>query len=358
LTIEIDRFFHRVDEKLIIDVMGLNYYSLVVNDLYFKSYLDEDISAKLKLKTIIDIIKNYIKNKTFPVIVLDGRGNARYSAGLCRNIAITLGYCSDKIIIMSSISPEIELNRKIENDFITIVDYSGTCNWQNFYDDLQKLNVDWENLSIDNIALTLGNRPSEYRADYIKSLLDISQSNLRVSFGTRENMTQKEFHHFKKIMEPYDFPMYIDGPVSRSPLDQHKPPGSKILSNVLQIVQESFEHQEKGIFLTEKTFKCFAWHQLPIFVATSGHVKKVRELGFDVFDDVIDHSYDEQTNSFHYKLKVLSTFKKFLTNYPTLNDCINLRNRLWPRISQNNSLLKELVRKHKSYDIISENLTQ
>lgn len=44
--------------------------------------------------------------------------------------------------------------------------------------------------------------------------------------------------------------------------------------------------------LTEKTFKSILLGQLPIWLAPMGTVKCVRELGFDVFDDVIDHSYD------------------------------------------------------------------
>lgn len=50
------------------------------------------------------------------------------------------------------------------------------------------------------------------------------------------------------------------------------------------------------LFITEKTIKAFAYHQIPIFLATMNHVKKLRELGFDVFDDIVDHSYDLEPN--------------------------------------------------------------
>lgn len=43
---------------------------------------------------------------------------------------------------------------------------------------------------------------------------------------------------------------------------------------------------------TEKTFKSIFLAQFPIWLAPSGSVKCYRELGFDAFDDVIDHSYD------------------------------------------------------------------
>ena len=42
----------------------------------------------------------------------------------------------------------------------------------------------------------------------------------------------------------------------------------------------------------------FNFLQLPLFVATKHHVKKMRELyGFDFFDDIINHSYDEEPDN-------------------------------------------------------------
>jgi hypothetical protein len=45
--------------------------------------------------------------------------------------------------------------------------------------------------------------------------------------------------------------------------------------------------------ITEKTVKAFAMYQLPVFVASKGLVAQIRNLGFDLFDDIIDHSYDD-----------------------------------------------------------------
>lgn len=44
--------------------------------------------------------------------------------------------------------------------------------------------------------------------------------------------------------------------------------------------------------MTEKSFKCFAMHQIPIWLAPYFSVQCYRDLGFDVFDDIVDHSYD------------------------------------------------------------------
>lgn len=45
-------------------------------------------------------------------------------------------------------------------------------------------------------------------------------------------------------------------------------------------------------FYTEKTGKPFFLEQIPLFLAKQGYVSVVRNLGFDLFDDIVDHSYD------------------------------------------------------------------
>lgn len=48
------------------------------------------------------------------------------------------------------------------------------------------------------------------------------------------------------------------------------------------------------MFATEKTAKAFAMHQLPLFVTVPGYVEYLRSIGFDMFDDILDHSYDSE----------------------------------------------------------------
>lgn len=53
------------------------------------------------------------------------------------------------------------------------------------------------------------------------------------------------------------------------------------------------KHQEHGYpGMTEKTFKIWAMAQIPIWLAPYKSVDCYRKLGFDVFDDIVDHSYD------------------------------------------------------------------
>ena len=51
-------------------------------------------------------------------------------------------------------------------------------------------------------------------------------------------------------------------------------------------------------FLTEKSEKCFLLEQVPIWIAPPRQVELARDFGFDVFDDLIDHSYDHEPNPY------------------------------------------------------------
>jgi len=60
---------------------------------------------------------------------------------------------------------------------------------------------------------------------------------------------------------------------------------------LISIVTETI-FAEPIVFPTEKTWKVFDKFHFPVFVSCAGFVSRIRELGFDVFDDYIDHSYD------------------------------------------------------------------
>ena len=50
------------------------------------------------------------------------------------------------------------------------------------------------------------------------------------------------------------------------------------------------------VFVTEKTVKSFIMHQLPLFLTVDGHVQYLKDNGFDLFEDFINHSYDSITD--------------------------------------------------------------
>jgi len=53
----------------------------------------------------------------------------------------------------------------------------------------------------------------------------------------------------------------------------------------------------EDVHITEKSFKPFFFYQIPIFLSSAFHVKNLKETyGFDLFEDVVNHDYDNETN--------------------------------------------------------------
>lgn len=62
-------------------------------------------------------------------------------------------------------------------------------------------------------------------------------------------------------------------------------------NSLIEIVNET-TFFNKAIFLTEKFLNSVYGYNLPIVLSNQGAVEYLRQHGFDMFDDVIDHSYD------------------------------------------------------------------
>jgi hypothetical protein len=53
---------------------------------------------------------------------------------------------------------------------------------------------------------------------------------------------------------------------------------------------------ENSITVDEKFFNTIYGYNFPIIIGSTGTVEHLRHAGFDLFDDVIDHSYDRISN--------------------------------------------------------------
>ena len=66
-------------------------------------------------------------------------------------------------------------------------------------------------------------------------------------------------------------------------------------SCAVNIVTETEYDTTPGI-ISEKTLMAFAAQQIPIVIGHQGIVQHCKELGFDMFDDLVDTSYDVLPN--------------------------------------------------------------
>jgi hypothetical protein len=63
----------------------------------------------------------------------------------------------------------------------------------------------------------------------------------------------------------------------------------------VEIISET-SYTEKAYLLTEKTLNSIYGCNFPILLCGQGSVKFLRDMGLDVFDDIVDHSYDSIEN--------------------------------------------------------------
>ncbi len=178
-------------------------------------------------------------------------------------------------------------------------------------------NIVEKNLDSDKIFLSL-NRNSRVHRTYIISLIlgmniehkgimscmfskltntlddlgwKFNQSNFRLKKVFNKGYTKIHNHAFD-ITDEYDIYYGI-------PNDNH----SNFQNNLIRHYQNTFVEiigetscTESCFLITEKTQNCFYGCSFPIWISSKGTVAHLRSLGLDVFDDVIDHSYDDIEN--------------------------------------------------------------
>ena len=81
----------------------------------------------------------------------------------------------------------------------------------------------------------------------------------------------------------------------------------------VEIVSES-SFTPSCFMLTEKTAHSFHGCNFPIILSGSGAVAHLRELGLDVFDDIVDHSYDLISNPFDRIVTAIESNRRLLTD--------------------------------------------
>lgn len=259
----------------------------------------------------------------------------------------------------------------IESKYAEIHFHPTTCIILNdWYTRLQEENIPWNEIKYTKHFIALARRPSKARVLFVKSLLDAGfyPEDLRASCGSminsipsfhkskpimlsnpkqslNSNLSSKsesnqitqleEKVNYKELFSPYEWPLYIDGKPACNDIMVHSDEPDIFYANAVNVVCESMELDSQPINLSEKTFKAFAWHQIPLWHASPGTVQSVRDLGFDVFDDVFDHSYDSLPYDKRVK-SLVSQMHDFKNKYPTIESLNDLRTEIWPRLVANN----------------------
>jgi len=96
-------------------------------------------------------------------------------------------------------------------------------------------------------------------------------------------------------------------------------------------------------YITEKTIRPIACKRLFVVVGPYGIVKKLKDYRFDMFDDYIDHGYDNIVDSQDRLIAVTDTIKEFC--YRDLSDIKKFYKDNQSRFDENFKILQSLKNK-------------
>jgi hypothetical protein len=109
--------------------------------------------------------------------------------------------------------------------------------------------------------------------------------------------------------------------------------------SAISLITESQGVQESCVF-TEKTIYAVMALTVPIWIGGYGHAEYFKSMGFDIFEDYIDHNYQYQDTL------IERCYDAFELNLPFLNSlkqAHDLRNKLMPRLLANRELMMSNV---------------
>jgi hypothetical protein len=118
-------------------------------------------------------------------------------------------------------------------------------------------------------------------------------------------------------------------------------------SSYVNIVTESC-YDKPEIHITEKSMKPFYFYQLPIFVSSYNHVKMLKDrFGFDLFDDIINHDYDNEPDD---KKRFILVFNEIMRLLKNKNEIIEFYKNNEQRFINNRNIIVEIDNSKRDND--------
>lgn len=198
------------------------------------------------------------------------------------------------------------------------------------------------NLDCDSDFVCLVRRANPGRARLVSAILQAG-FRARVSFGGASPGPLLE-REYGDLFPGRKLPILLDGPLLRESADnrEHDVTSPLIQRCAVNIIAESSSQsgtEWKSWFITEKTLKTFGLRQFPIWWAVPGFVSQVREQGWDCFDDILDHSYDDIQDEDNRLGAVLQEIQRLSTM-----DLSRLRRQQHQRLQNNFDILQAKIK--------------
>jgi hypothetical protein len=113
------------------------------------------------------------------------------------------------------------------------------------------------------------------------------------------------------------------------------------------VTESSYLNSESVVHITEKSFRPFYFYQLPIFVSSHHHVKHLKEIyGFDMFEDVIDHSYDDVVDHRNRLFEIMKEIKRLNENKEKIKEFYKKN---YDRFEKNKNIIFDILKNTDDY---------
>jgi hypothetical protein len=175
---------------------------------------------------------------------------------------------------------------------------------------------EWLQRGVDNIErekeykyICLNRRPHAHRLAMFLELYDKTSGGILTQWpdsggptmvhdsSVKARLLYKDTAHlFDKYPLDNLLPVKFEGDVNadiENPVSEHGEQADKYYNSYCHFVSETF-FDDPGIFFSEKIFKPILYMQPFVLICQPGAVQALRDMDYDVFDDWIDHSYDNE----------------------------------------------------------------
>jgi len=184
------------------------------------------------------------------------------------------------------------------------------------FDELPKL----RKVSLEKTFCFLNNRPTKQRKELFYFFKD--NQLLDLSYASYNNNSQRGYME-DEIEQPYK--NFLEDKVHRD-ITPNVGNFYPVHNFLFDVCAETY-CTENYIGLTEKSIKPFLWGYIPLIYGPAGTYQYLKNLGFDVFDNIVDTSFDNESNydrrMWRFQQEVLRLSKIPLTEY----DIVQLESR-------------------------------
>jgi len=152
-------------------------------------------------------------------------------------------------------------------------------------------------------------------------------------------------HNFNIDSDLKDLPIFLDFDYREPNQDpnSHFTPLTISSNCIFEIVSATQFNNNNEIFTSEKIFRPFIGFLFPIYVAQKGVCDLLRKMGFDLFDDIINHDYDLIEDNTERIIKVTNEIKRL--NEISFEDLNKIRTSIEvkKRLLKNYNVIKDLA---------------